>query len=355
MRVARVWFTRGALVAAAAVGLATLGGSAAAARPAVAAVPPVAVTPPTQAASKPAFKVTISPRYTTAGSRTTFEVTIKNTSPAGTTLRSVQVAPPTGFTVAQPVATAPLRNKTRVHKRMTTVHSLALRPGNTKEFPVTATAPTPTNCGTRTLERWTSQAFQGSTPTGVQLALQQAQSSVGVIVVCPQAAPCGDGGPTCSTPEPTNVSNYVASSDAGSGTLLSGLDVGNRLKCPGYTSKDPNWYDSVLSGGPTSVSYQIQYTLRGPPSNQVRICFGLPYEFTTASGSNARSARLPNGNAGFVGLLPACPAAPAAPTGPCVLSLAPSDPNTNTGADATVLVPAPPPTGTPAGDPWFGG
>lgn len=342
MRVARVWFTRVALAVGAMVGLATLGG-AAAARPAE---PP----PARQAATKATFDVTISPRYTTAGSPTTFEVTVRNMSSAGTTLGSVQVLPPTGFKVARPVPTAPLRKKTLVQRRTTTVHALSLKPGKQQEFPVKATAPMPTNCGARTLERWTSHAFEGSTPSGAQLALQQAESKIGVIVVCPQIAPCGNGGAACSTPESTNVSSYVATSDAGSGTLVGGLDVGRRLKCAGYTPEDPNWYDTVLKGGPSAVTYQIQYTLTGANPSQIRVCFGLPYEFTTASDNNAPSARLPNGNPGFVGLLPTCQAV----AGPCIASITPSPAPNPAGADVVVQVPAQTAAGAPAGDPWMG-
>ncbi len=277
-------------------------------------------------------------------------VTVQNMSSAGTMLRSVQLLPPTGFKVAQPAPTAPLRKRTLVQRRTTTVHALSLKPGHQQEFPIKATAPIPTKCGARTLERWTSHAFEGSTPSGVQLALQQAESKVGVIVVCPQIAPCGDGGPACSTPEDTNVSSYVATSDASSGTLVGGLDVGKRLKCAGYTPQDPNWYDTVLNNGASVVTYNIQYTLRGANPSQIRVCFGLPYEFTTASNSNAPTARLPNGNPGFVGLLPLCQVVA---TGPCIASITPSPAPNPEGADVVVQVPAPPGY-APAGDPWMG-
>jgi hypothetical protein len=358
MRVARVRSTRVALALGAAIGLTTLGGAAAAAKP---------VTPARQAAAlqqavpaRRAFKVKISPAYTTAGLQTTFQVTVANTSSQGTTLRSVQVVPPTGFTVAHPAPTSPLKRKIFVQKRTFSLRSILLKPGQQKQFSVIATAPV--KCGSGALERWTSHAFEGSTPSGVQLALQNATSTVGVTVICPQLAPCGDGGPACSTTETTNVSTYTAVSDAGSGTLVGGLDVGKRLACPGYQAKDPNWYDSVLNDGPTAVNYQIQYTLKNTDPARLRVCFGLPYEFIAASGNNAHSAQLPNGKPGFVGLLPACAAAtvaPApAPTGPCVSSITPvQDPNAKTGYDAdfVVQVPAQSPNGAPATDPWFGG
>ena len=44
----------------------------------------------------------ISPEYTTAGQPTTFQVTVVNTSTSGTTLGSVKLTPPTGFTPPQP-------------------------------------------------------------------------------------------------------------------------------------------------------------------------------------------------------------------------------------------------------------
>jgi hypothetical protein len=359
MRVARVRSTRVVLALGAAVALTTLtGGAAAAAKPAA----PAANAPALQQAPpvKRAFKVTISPAYTTAGLQTTFQVTVANMSSKGTTLRSVQVVPPTGFTLARPAPTSPLKRKILVQKRTFSLRSILLKPGQKKQFSVIATAPT--KCGTKTLERWTSHAFEGSTPSGVQLALQNATSTVGVTVICPQLAPCGDGGPACSTTETTNVSSYTAVSDAGSGTLVGGLDVGKRLVCGGYKAQDPNWYDSVLNNGPTSVNYQIQYTLKDTDPSRLRVCFGLPYEFIAASGNNAHSAQLPNGKPGFVGLLPACPVgtvAPApAPTGPCVSSITPvQDPNAKTGYDANVVaqVPAQSPNGAPATDPWFGG
>ena len=109
MRVARVRFARVVLAAGAVLGLATLGGAAAAA--------PVRQAPAKSAAVKHAFKVTIYPAYTTAGLQTTFEVTVANTSSQGTTLHSVQVIPPAGFTLVHPGPTAPLRRKTFVQKR----------------------------------------------------------------------------------------------------------------------------------------------------------------------------------------------------------------------------------------------
>ena len=345
MRVARVRFARVVLAAGAVLGLATLGGAAAAA--------PVRQAPAKSAAVKHAFKVTIYPAYTTAGLQTTFDVTVANTSSQGTTLHSVQVIPPAGFTLVHPGPTAPLRRKTFVQNRTFSLRQISLKPGHEVQFNVTATAPT--TCGQGKALRWTSRAFEGSRVSGPQLALQTATSSVGVTVVCPQLAPCGDGGPACSTSETTNVSTYSATSDAGAGTLVGGLDVGTRLLCRGYKPRDPNWYDSLLNGSPAAVNYQIQYTLKDTNPGQLAVCLGLPYEFTTASGNNAPSALLPNGKPGFVGLLPTCGPAP---TGPCLVSITPTpDPNTKTGFDAnvTVQVPAQAPAGAPAGDPWFGG
>jgi hypothetical protein len=366
MRIARVWFMRVALVAGATIGLAMLGGAPAVARPA-AAHPAVArravavqtaalnsTAPPNQIASvKHAFKLTVYPAYTTAGLHTTFEVTVANASSQGTMLRSVQVTPPTGFTVARPGPGAPFRRKTLVQKRTQTLREIALKPGGKVEFNVTATAPTG-RCGKSVL-RWTSRAFEGATPTGTQLSLQSAGTSAGVTVVCPQLAPCGDGGPACSTTETTNTSSYTATSNAGSGALHGTLDVGKRLKCGAYRFRDPNWYDSkqtlAANAPPTATGAPlvdvVSYTIDNAGTQGLGFCLGAPYEFTAASGAQAPAGTLPNGNAGFIGLLPMCDVAGP----PCISSISQqADANAKTGYDAVLSIEIP-----EQGDPWGSG
>jgi hypothetical protein len=347
MRVARVWFTRVALAGAAAVGLATLGGATASA----ATTPGPGVS---QTAVEHAFKVTIHPAYTTAGLQTTFEVTVANTSSQGVTLRSVQVTPPTGFTVAHPSPGAPLRRKTFVKKRTFSLHQILLKPGHKMQFNVTATAPT--KCGGGTLLRWTSHAFEGSSPSGPQLALQTAMSSVGVTVICPQLAPCGDGGPACSTSVDTSVSTYGVVSNAAVGTLRGTLDVGRRLTCGNYRFRDPNWYDSLVTppAGTTSppagvppIVDQVSYTIVSASPQGLGFCLGATYDFVTASGNQAPAGKLPNGNAGFIGLLPMCSAAGP----PCISSISQlADAHAETGYDAVMSIQIP-----EQGDPWGGG
>ncbi|HEY1517911.1 MAG TPA: hypothetical protein VGF91_15915 [Solirubrobacteraceae bacterium] len=345
MRVARVGFARVALAAGAVLGLTALGGAPAAAWPGQHA--------PT-AALQHAFKVNVYPAYATAGLQTTFEVTVANTSSRATTLQSLQITPPTGFTVAHPSPTSPLRRKTFVQKRTFSLHQISLKPGHKLQFNVTATAPT--KCGSGARRRWTSHAFEGSSPSGPQLALQTAASSVGVIVVCPQLAPCGDGGPACSTSVKTSVSTYGVISDAAAGTLRGTLDVGRQLRCGAYRFRDPNWYDSVVTppagatappAGTPPIVDQVSYTIVNAGSQGLGFCLGALYDFATASGAMARPGKLPNGNAGFIGLLPMCSAA----TPPCISSISQqSDPNTNTGYDAVMSIQIP-----ERGDPWGGG
>ncbi len=352
---------RVALVASATIGLATVGGAPAAARPAVArpaaAVQAAALNqtaPPNQIASvKHAFKLTVYPAYTTAGLHTTFEVTVANTSSQGTMLRSVQVTPPTGFTVAHPGPGSPFRRKTLVQKRTQTLRAIALKPGGKVEFNVTATAPT-AKCGKSVL-RWTSRAFEGATPTGTQLSLQSSGTSVAVTVVCPQLAPCGDGGPACSTTENTNISSYTATSNAGSGALHGTLDVGKQLKCGAYRFRDSNWYGSTqtipANTPPTATGAPlvdvVSYTIDNAGTQGLGFCLGVPYEFVTASGAEARAGTLPNGNAGFIGLLPMCDVAGP----PCISSISQqADAHATTGYDAVMTIEIP-----DQGDPWGSG
>jgi hypothetical protein len=292
------------------------------------------------------FKVVITPSYATAGAATTFAVSVSNTSSQPTSIGSVALKPPTGFTISTSSLSASLRRKALVKQGILSLHRLAVRRGTTLRFAVTATAPS--KCG-KSAVRWTVNAFQGGQLSGQQLALQSLASSVGVTVVCPMLAPCGDGGPACSTTQTTSVSSYTAISNAGSGTLLGALDVGRRLTCNGYTSQDPNWYESIVTGIKTTVAYRIQYKLKNSTPTLVRACAGLAFEFKTASGAAAPRGALPNGTPGFIGVLPRCAAAT---TGPCVVSITSSrDQESTTGVDVrlTARIPAQSP-----GDPWLG-
>jgi hypothetical protein len=306
------------------------------------------------AAVKHAFKVTVFPAYTTAGLQTTFEVTVANTSSQGAILRSVQVTPPAGFTVARPGPAAPLRRKTFVKQRTVSLHQILIKPGHKMEFNVTATAPT--TCGQGTALRWTSRAFQGTTPTGPQLALQTAASNVGINVVCPQLAPCGDGGPACSTSVNTSVSTYGVVSNAASGTLQGTLDVGKRLKCGSYRFRDPNWYESVVTqppgttappAGTPPIVDTVSYTIVNASTQGLGFCLGALYDFVTASGAMAPAGKLPNGNTGFIGLLPMCTSGAT----PCISTIAPqTDANAKSGFDAVLSIQIP-----EHGDPWGSG
>ena len=201
---------------------------------------PAATGAATPAAS---FKISISPEYTTAGQTTTFRVTVVNTSAPGTTLGSVKVTPPTGFKPPHPAPGTSVRGKTRVQNRTLSLQRVSLRPGRQTRISITAIAPT--KCG-RTLLHWSSRAFEGATGSGASLALDSALSHLGVTVLCPAAAACGDGGPPCSTSLVTLGSTYAVVSDAASGTLRQTVNVGNRLTCGSYRFRDANWYDSAV-------------------------------------------------------------------------------------------------------------
>lgn len=297
----------------------------------------------------PSFKVTISPEYATAGETTTFRVTIVNPSSSGTTLGSVKLTPPSGFTPPQPTPGSPLRVKTKVQRRTLAVQRVALKPGATSKQ-VTVTTIAPAKCG-RTVLRWSVQGFQGATGSGPQLALQVA-SSVGVTVLCPSTALCGDGGPPCSTGLVTSNSTYAVVSNAQSGTLRQTVNVGNQLNCGTYRFRDPNWYDSLVvpptSSPPTAVPVPITdnvtYRLVNTKAKGVGFCLGAAYDFTTASGGQARAGTLPNGNPGFIGLLPRCSKSKP----PCITSVTQKrDRSTKVGFDAILKIQIP-----ENGDPW---
>jgi hypothetical protein len=300
---------------------------------------------------KHAFKLVVSPEYTTAGQPTTFQVTVANTSSRGISLGSVQLTPPAGFRLSRTVLPSRLKRKTLVQQRMVSLRQISVKPGAAVQLPVTAVAPK--KCGTLRL-RWSSRAFEGGNGSGPQLALQSTVSSVGVTVLCPAASTCGAGGPRCSTSLNTSQSSYAVLANATSGTLRQTVNVGRRLTCRGYKLRDPNWYDSLVSpssspppaAGAVPVVNQVTYTIRNTTPNGIGFCLGATYDFKTASGRLAPKGVLPNGRRGFIGLLPLCSAG----TPPCISRISSSqDPHAKTGMDTTLNVLI------PEGDPWGGG
>jgi hypothetical protein len=223
-------------------------------------------------------------------------------------------------------------------------------PGKRARLVVTATAPT--RCGSRTVLHWTSQAFVGQNGSGLRVALNAAVSSLGVKVLCPAAAVCGDGGPPCSTSLVTSNSTYAVISDAASGTLNQTVNVGNQLRCGTYRFRDPNWYDSAVTPPTTSpppiapapIVDSVTYTIRNATTKGIGFCLGATYEFATASGAQARPGALPNGKPGFIGRLPMC----ASGKPPCISSVSQQpDANVPSGQDALMQIQIP-----ESGDPW---
>lgn len=137
-------------------------------------------------------------------------------------------------------------------------------------------------------------------------------------------APCQPG-VSCQTTTGTsdgNQSTVQATSTSSNGFLLESVNVNNvQLSCPGYTSADPNTYQSFTTVGASKV---IKITIKNPaiplPSNPSQalklqqICFGATAEFATASGQQAAPGTLPDGTGGYIGLLPTCSSKT---TGPC--------------------------------------
>ena len=312
---------------------------------------PGAATAATQGAAPApqSFKVTISPEYTTAGQPTTFHVTVVNTSTQATTLGSVKVTPPTGFSPPQPAPGSPLRRKTKVQNRTLSLHRISLKPQGQAELSITATAPT--KCG-RTVRNWSAQGFQGATGSGTQLALQSALSSVGVKVLCPSIAVCGDGGPPCSTGLVTSNSTYAVVSDAPTGTLRQTVNVGHNLTCGTYRFRDPNWYDSVVVPPTTPATDSRAGSNRRQRHLHAQGHHGegrglLPrrgIRLHDRVGQPGSAGTLPNGNPGFIGLLPRCSASKP----PCIASVSQKrDTATKTGFDALLTIKIP-----ENGDPW---
>jgi hypothetical protein len=333
MRITRVGHLRVVLAAAGVLGCAAIGSA-----PAVG-----------QTAAGSTFKVLITPGYTTTSQQTTFLANVTNTSAPGTTVRSVQLTAPKGFTLAPPPNT-PIGQHMTVQGRTLTVRRISVAPEQTLRFPVTATAPG--KCS-RSQLAWTARGFKAANASGTQLSLQSTLSQLTVKVLCPGVAPCGDGGPPCSTSLSTSESTYAVISNASSGTLRQTVNVGKPLTCGSYRFRDTNWYDSAVvstsqtpTAAPTPILDHVTYKVRNTTARGVGFCLGAAYDFTTASGSQARPGKLPNGNPGFLGLLPRCSRSKA----PCIASVTQKpDASVKTGFDVVLKIQIP-----ENGDPWGG-
>jgi hypothetical protein len=337
MRITRVGYLRVVLAAAGVLACAAIGSA-----PAIG---------QTAAAAGSTFKVLIAPAFTTAQQQTTFLVKVTNTSAPGTTLRSVRLTAPRGFKVSPPPNTT-LGQHMVVQGRTLTVRRISVAPGQTLGFPVTATAPS--NCS-RSALAWTARAFEAANASGTQLSLQSAFSQLAVSVLCPGVAPCGDGGPPCSTSLVTSNSTYAVISNASTGTLRQTVNVGKRLTCGSYRFRDPNWWDAAVVSttqtpitAPIPIFDRVTYKIRNATAKGIGFCLGAAYDFTTASGNKAKAGPLPTGNPGFVGLVPRCSRSKP----PCIASVSQKpDASAKTGFDTLMKVNIP----ENGGDPWAHG
>ena len=176
-----------------------------------------------------------------------------------------------------------------------------------------------------------------------------------------QIASCPSNG-SCKTDVGTtnngNHASVVATAVSSGGLLLESVNAnaGAQLVCQGYKSADSNTYESATTFDASKV---ITTTIASPAihlsgnANQIlkaqQICFGAPYEFTTASGAPAAAGTLPDGTAGFIGLLQACTGSTVGPCHDRKSDTTVPDPNSPLGFDIVLVADVP--AGLP-GDPW---
>lgn len=171
----------------------------------------------------------------------------------------------------------------------------------------------------------------------------------------------------CSTPGPCaltdgtpngNKAQVVATVPSGSsGELTESVnpDAGSQLTCTGYTSVDPNTYESFAPaawGKVVTLTIVPAKKLSGK-ANQIlngqQICFGAPISFTTLSGTPAGAGTLPDGSSGFIGLLQTCTGSTVGPCHDRQADTTVADPNSPNGFDLVLVYNVP--AGW-AGDPW---
>jgi hypothetical protein len=143
---------------------------------------------------------------------------------------------------------------------------------------------------------------------------------------------------------PTGALSAAGKTPADKGTLTWNQNSQNPLSCDGYQANDTNSYQFYLGFSTLgNILYSVTYTVVQPTTTPVQFCLGTRHlRFTTRSGAPARPVILPNGKSGFVGLLPDCRPAQIGQLVACVVSRAPSGPNTILKAQVPAI----------GGDPW---
>ena len=130
------------------------------------------------------YTVQVSPATAQAGSSTTFDVALKNTSSAGTSIGSAALTPPPGFRVTDVSLPAGAKGRAHVIFNIVVLDRLNVAPGSTLHVAVTATAPS--RCHHH-FDRWFTVANGGGF-FGELFRLDDANSSLTTHVTCASPA-----------------------------------------------------------------------------------------------------------------------------------------------------------------------
>lgn len=134
--------------------------------------------------------------------------------------------------------------------------------------------------------------------------------------VCQQGAPCAISLSTAASTLQVTSPSGTGSNNAG--TLSGTVDADHALVCPGYTARDPNWYE--VNESTDARAKTITYVLKNTKPAGVHVCFGASYSFEVLNDSEAPPATLPDGSSGYIGLLENCESYPEGPEA-CVQSI----------------------------------
>ncbi len=306
---------------------------------------------PAVAAAAGTYSATISPTAVSAGTTSTYTVTVTNTTLGGVVgINNATVTVPAGFTGISVGSPSPSSWTASYNAgtRTVTLSSGLLLPGTSVSVPVTATAPTA--LGTYT---WTTTAssllFGAATRTGPEPTVQVASSAI----VCPANQSCDSGqlsapasGGTLAT-----KAEVVANSGPAADELVTSLPdpVTHTMSC-----QQAN-FGAIVTWNVAARSTTLTYTVTSPNDEYLYdtsdTCFGSTKPFTTANGT---PAQFNSANSEYEGTIPMCSGTHPAP---CVASITnQSDPDE--GRPHEVEEPPGPATfviNAPIGDPKYTG
>ncbi len=192
------------------------------------------------------YSAVLGPAQYTAGSTLVFRATLTNeTTPGGQLVGSVDITPPSGYTVTH--VDQPARGRAAVVGNVITLRELGLAGGQSATYTWTAQTPTAPGAASWGLQAKQSNDFRG---TGNDVTLDPATSSTTTTGGSRSTADCTSGSVSCGT----NFIDYSRPSSVSTGTSVNeAVWLVGTTSFPATTSTGGQAYSMAAPGTPDDL------------------------------------------------------------------------------------------------------